>query len=366
MENNLKSIISVLNALASQQYTGHAAIKLVNTFIEDNKEHQDLIYKIIDRNLKCGISADSINKIYPNLIPEFKCALANKLDASTEKKVNLYNYLISVKLDGLRLLTFISKDFCKFYSRSGKEFLTLDNLKKNLLPYFSNRSERYVIDGELCILENGKEVFNSILKEAGKKDHTIKNPFYKIFDILTENEFFENVVSPKLSDRIYRGKQILETGKSNYFDILEQIPFTDQSFKELKERSKQEGWEGLILRNNVPYKSGRSNDLLKYKLFQDAEYTVVDVTISDKLMLQDGKMVKCNTIGALIIEHKGNRVQVGSGLSDEQRLLWYNNPSLIIGKQITVKYFEESTAENGEYSLRFPVLKAVYEKERDI
>ena len=68
----------------------------------------------------------------------------------------------------------------------------------------------------------------------------------------------------------------------------------------------------------------------------------------------------------VIIEHKGNRVQVGSGFNHEQRRHYFQNPNQILGKQIKVQYFEETTNMNGTHSLRFPVIKAVYETPRDI
>jgi len=67
-----------------------------------------------------------------------------------------------------------------------------------------------------------------------------------------------------------------------------------------------------------------------------------------------------------MVEHRGNIVRVGSGFSIEQRRLYHAEPSKIIGKTITVQYFEESKNQNGEYSLRFPVIKYVFDNERDV
>ena len=78
-----------------------------------------------------------------------------------------------------------------------------------------------------------------------------------------------------------------------------------------------------------------------------------------------GLMEDTKCVGALIIEYKGNQVNVGSGLDDKQRIEWYNNPNLIIGKQIQVKYKEESRNADGTVSLQFPILKHVFEEERD-
>ena len=76
--------------------------------------------------------------------------------------------------------------------------------------------------------------------------------------------------------------------------------------------------------------------------------------------------VEEDMLSAVIIEHKGNTVRVGSGFSIEQRREFHSDPSKILGKVITVQYFEESKNQNGEYSLRFPVIKHVYENGRDV
>jgi len=70
-------------------------------------------------------------------------------------------------------------------------------------------------------------------------------------------------------------------------------------------------------------------------------------------------------LSKIIIEHKGNDVGVGSGFTMEQRRDYHRNPKEIIGKTVTIQYFEESKNQDGGYSLRFPVLKHVYEELRD-
>ena len=49
-----------------------------------------------------------------------------------------------------------------------------------------------------------------------------------------------------------------------------------------------------------------------------------------------------------------------------KREYYKENPNEIIGKTITVQYFEESQNQNGEFSLRFPVVKCIYENGRDV
>ena len=69
-------------------------------------------------------------------------------------------------------------------------------------------------------------------------------------------------------------------------------------------------------------------------------------------------------LSAVFVKHKGNTVRVGSGFTIEQRQHFMNHPEDIMNKVITVQYFEESQNQDGEYSLRFPVMKVIHGDER--
>ena len=68
----------------------------------------------------------------------------------------------------------------------------------------------------------------------------------------------------------------------------------------------------------------------------------------------------------VIIEHKGCDVGVGSGFDQAERRKYFKNPELIVGKTITVQYFEETLNQDGCHSLRFPVVKHIYENGRTV
>jgi DNA ligase-1 len=125
------------------------------------------------------------------------------------------------------------------------------------------------------------------------------------------------------------------------------------------------GYEGIMIRKDVGYEGKRSKNLLKVKKMHDAEYVVVDVENGIHRVIEAGREVEEEMLRAVMVEHKGNRVRVGSGFSIDQRRFYYQNPDEILGKTITVQYFEETTDQHGEHSLRFPVIKVVHGQKRE-
>ena len=357
-----KDIFSLLDALSSRQITGHSAIEAVNTFVEENKEYEELVWNIIDRNLKTRSTISMINKVVPGLIPTFDVALAQAYDDKTKKKVDWNDgWYASRKLDGVRCLAIIDdKGNVNFYSRAGKEFTTLDSLKPSIQKLGLTNM---VFDGEVCMVdENGNEDFQGIIKQIKRKDHTIEKPFYYIFDLLTIKEFSDKESITTLSERLETARAYVMN--DDYIGVLKQILADDMVMETMMEKSKREGWEGLMLRKDTTYKGKRSADILKVKKFYDDEYVVVDLENAINRVIVNGKEVEEMMLKNVVIEHKGSRVQVGSGFSHEQKRYYYENPSEILGKQITVQYFEETQNQHGEHSLRFPVIKAVYETGR--
>ena len=154
------------------------------------------------------------------------------------------------------------------------------------------------------------------------------------------------------------------------FEILEvliQTPVQDDDhLSRLINDADKRGFEGIMLRKNIGYEGKRSKNLLKCKKFFDEEYIVLDVDFDNHRVIREGKEVVMPMLAQVFIEHKGHRVAVGSGWSQEQRIKYQKNPEEIIGKTITVQYFEETKNQDGGISLRFPTVKHVYEKDRDV
>jgi len=362
----------LLDALTKRTITGHDAIQYVKGYIQYMDEwQQDLVFCILDKNLKTRTGADLINKAIPKCVPTFKVALANSYDKQKSKvDFNEQTWFASQKLDGVRCLAIVDENGkCNFYSRQGKTFDTLEVLKNEIesLNLFN-----VVFDGEICIVDdNGVEDFQGIMKEIKRKDHTIKNPKYKVFDYLTLEEFDNQVSKRTLSDRLTTFNMIYSEFVSFYcpysIDKLEQWKVkSEEHFQELAELATKNNWEGLILRKDCEYKGKRSNDLLKVKKFFDEEYIVKSIESAVHRVIVDGLEVEEEMLSNVVIEHKGCDVGVGSGFDQAERRMYFKNPERIIGKTITVQYFEETLNQDGCHSLRFPVIKHVYENGRTV
>jgi DNA ligase-1 len=360
-------LFKLLDDLSIRFITGHLAISLVNGFVEANKKHEDLIFSIIDRNLKTRSTASMVNKVIPNLIPTFDVALANSYDEKTAKKVDMDKdvWYVSRKLDGCRCICIIDAEGePTYFSRGGNEFLTLKNLDAEII---SLGLKNMVIDGEICMMDaNGNENFQGIIKEIKRKDHTIENPFFYMFDILSMDEFVTKEGTTPFSIRnVQLDNLFFEKEFKNIGCLDQQILIDERMITYYSQLAKENGWEGLMLRRDATYQGKRSNDILKVKQFFDAEYVVVDIENALNRVIVDGKEVEELMMKNVVIEHKGSRVQVGSGFTHEQKRYYFENPSEILGKQITVQYFEETHNQNGGTSLRFPTVKAIYENGRD-
>jgi DNA ligase-1 len=311
-----------------------------------------------------GASTSSINKVIPGCIPTFKVALANPYNV---KRVDFQSgdWYGSRKLDGVRCICRKENDIVTFLSRSGKEFLTLGNLENEILKIPGN----FILDGEICMVDkDGNEDFQGIMKQIRKKDHQIEKPKFFVFDYLTLEQFDNQTGVTPLTFRLEIGKKKLQMVNINS-DMLEFLPqeqlTTEEQFTEMAKDAEEAGFEGIMVRKNVGYEGKRSHNLLKVKKFHDAEYTVLGTTNAFIRWTENGKQIERECLSNITIEHKGCKVNVGSGFSKEQREMYFESPQDIIGKTVTIQYFEESKNQTGGYSLRFPVLKHVYANGRD-
>jgi len=326
-----------------------ADIYWLQEFVNYRKEeHKEFYSQMITKSLKLGCDSKSVNKALPNLIRTWDVQLGSPYDKLKLKK-DEYFYL-SQKLNGNR---------CSFYngklvSRQGKEFTGLNHILNDI-----NKSnlQHYFIDGELIRkntdnISDGENfrIGTGIINSDDERKEEIK---LVIFDVFPSKELLN-----KESDKIYKDRKQYLDGIKVLIDLhkLKNIEVVTMLY-EGNEQCKIDEWlqyavdndfEGIMLNKNSTYKCKRTTDLIKIKRFYTMDLRVVDAVEGD------GRLK--GTLGALVVEYKGNIVNVGSGYSDEQRNQIWDNRDFIIGQIIEVKYKEITRDKNsGLESLQFPI-----------
>lgn len=320
----------------------------------------DFIASIVNRTLRLGIGPSQLPK--DGLAP----MLAKKFE---DVKLKDGVYYATEKLDGNRCTARYDGSKWLFTSRNGKPLKV--NIDMGDLP------TDVVYDGELLSRE---QTYDSIAATDAIKNHSIiqkykgkfnttsgiinskyknKDLVYNMFDIMTDDTYVArrqyldsiiNRVSPET-----RIVPVLAIINCNY----------ENTVGNLLDKLTTAGAEGLMLNNGAAlYQHKRTNDLIKVKNTYTTDMLVVD--------WEYGTGKYDGMVGALhceaIADGKRIEAKVGTGISDEQRQLWADDPSEIVGKIVEVGYFSMSqnsgTYGTKLYSLRFPRLKRVrYDKE---
>lgn len=338
-----------LNCYQAMQACGYATM-----FISD----------IVNRTLRLGIGPSQLPK--DGLAP----MLAKKFE---DVKLTDHVYYVTEKLDGNRCIARYNGSKWIFTSRNGKTLKV--NIDMGDLP------TDVVYDGELLSVQQTEDSMNAVQallshkpipQYRGKFNSTSglinskqenKKLVYNIFDIMTDDNYRER--------RTFLSSLGVGYHDTSEIRILPVIGIfsksgLDEELLKLLSTYTNAGAEGLILNAaNAKYQHKRTADLIKVK----NTYTM-DMFVKD---WEYGSGKYDGMVGALqcvAITEDGKHIEasIGTGLSDEQRMIWADDPALIIGKIVEVSYFSmsQSSGTYGTklYSLRFPRLKRVrYDKE---
>ena len=166
----LASMLPALNDLSNRVVTGNAAIEYLTSILEAVcGAESEVIERIIKKDLKCGASDSTANKIWPGLIHEFPCMLCTPFDEKVMKKFKFPAYA-QLKMDGMRFNAIVKNGKCEFRSRNGKEIDLLGNLQQEFIKLADGQN--LVFDGELLINDKGiildRQTGNGILNKAVK------------------------------------------------------------------------------------------------------------------------------------------------------------------------------------------------------
>ncbi len=353
------SFTSIVQLFINRACTGNAARDAVVDLMDQATKAQwnGWYRRILIKDLRCGVSEKTINKVVKDAIPVFTCQLAHD-SANHETKVSGQK-LIEVKLDGVRVITIVYPDGrVDQFSRNGKELVNFPHLKEQLATVAAGFAEPMVLDGEVMSTS-----FQDLMKQVHRKDNvTAKDALLYLFDALPLKDFEKGKCKTTQTSRSqwlkdwYNGN--IEA-LPNFRTLAQELVDLDteagqKRFRAINQQAIDGGYEGIMIKDiDAPYECKRTVSWLKLKPFIEVSLSVIGV--EEGTGKNEGKM------GAIICEGEDDgkliTVNVGSGFTDENRDEYWTSRNRLLGMVAEVRADAVTMNQDGTYSLRFPRFK---------
>ena len=340
--------------LATRQLTGDDARSAIELALSASTEAQwnDWYRRILIKDLRCGVSEKTVNKIVKGAVPVFECMLAHD-GANHEKKIKGVK-LLEPKLDGVRCITIVdySARTVVQYTRNGKVLENFSHITDSLLTHIDDLGRSYVLDGEVV-----SDSFQTLMKQVHRKDDVQSGDArLMLFDMIPLSEFKEG--KSTLGQR--RRSNLLRSFKPTFdkcgnIDVIPQIEVNldemvgEVQFRAYNKEAIDKGFEGIMIKDpNAMYECKRSASWLKMKPFIEVSLTVLET--------EEGTGKNAGKMGALVCEGTEDgkliKVNVGSGFTDEDRDDFWS--CKVDGQVVEVRADAITQNQDGTYSLRFP------------
>jgi len=358
--------LELAERLQNRELTGHAARDAIelNMSIATQSQWNDWYRRILIKDLRCGVSEKTVNKVVKNLgqpdlgVPIFTCQLAH--DAANHEKKMTGEKQIEIKLDGVRVLTVIQGDKVEMFSRNGKQFHNFGHIIEELETVLKEYPAPYplVLDGEVM-----SSNFQDLMKQVHRKDNIhAEDAVLYLFDTIPLGCFKNGFWDKPQSFR----SLITKHWVADHADTLKHVRALDWEtvdldteegqarFVELNKAAVDGGYEGVMIKSvDAPYECKRSHSWLKAKPF-------IEVTL-EVTAVEEGTGRNEGRLGAFVCagqdDGKDIRVNVGSGFTDADRSSFWAARNDVVGNLVEVRADAVSQNQDGTYSLRFPRFK---------
>jgi len=349
------------NKLIARELTGHAARDAINLVMSSATAEQwnGWYRRILIKDLRCGVSEKTVNKVAPGTVPVFTCPLAH--DSANHEKKMVGKKQIEIKLDGVRVITIIRGNKVEMFSRNGKQFHNFGHIISEIEEVIKQKPAPYdlVLDGEVMSAN-----FQDLMKQVHRKDgKQSDDAVLHLFDMCPLADFQKGIWDKTQSFRSQAVKAWVEQNESilKHVQALEweevdlSTPEGQERFVELNKAAVDGGYEGVMIKDiNAPYECKRTHAWLKAKPF--IEITLKVVAVEEGTGRNEGRL------GAIIVEGEDDgynyRLNCGSGFTDSQRDEYWTERASLIGQLVEIRADARTKSQDSEtYSLRFPRFK---------
>ena len=360
--------------LTKREYTGNAAIEhLQKILVSLTDENAEVIKRVITKDLKCGVSIKTVNKIFgKDFIETYPCMLASAFNQKSFEAIK-YPALLQTKMDGMRANIIIDKEGnVDVRSRNGKQISLEGHFDEFVLQVFYksatlNNLDNFfgaVLDGELLVLDEKEEKVldrktgNGILNKAVKGTITpeeTRRVRLMCWDMIPLDHFKKGFSAIPYFDRL----DVLQERMDAVYNVQEKqlimvlktaMVASYEDAESIFNEALADGEEGVIVKNgDSPWENKRSKYQVKMKAELEADLLVEEVNFGTGKYEHLVGSLSCTTKDGTL------KVNVGSGLSDEQRKMPFKD---YIGKIVSVKYNEKIKDKNSDsWSLFLPIFQ---------
>ena len=247
--------------------------------------------------------------------------------------------IVQPKLDGNRCIIRVGKGKAEMFARKGDLMpVQLDHIINDLAQWVF--FDEYVyLDGELFSDIISFNTLNGLIKRVTVTDEDIEQRKfikYHLYDVILDVGYEER-------------NEFIQKFESYNIVLVPSIKIiaTEDNIKEMLEKFLEEGHEGLMIRQlHMGYENKRTWQLCKVKVFEDAEYQLIDFE-------EDSRH---GFVGSFVMNGDDGTYTFNAGASGqsvEERTEMWLNPEKYLGRIATIKFFGIS-----EYGVpRFPKFK---------
>ena len=352
----MSAMLSLLDQLASRQLTGNKAKEAVKDMLDHcTSNDAEVFTRMLTKFPNCGVEAILCRKVWPEHF-EKKVLLCKAMPFSAKNMEEIQWPAISqTKMDGARCLAFVEDGKAVFLSSSGKEFLGLDALGKDVSDAIS---DGWIVDGELLVAgsdgkimsrKEGNGILNKSLHGTISEKEADRVRFV-VWDIVTAVEYDRGRGSIPYWKTLQMMQKIFSSCRMVSVVESREVASRDEAFIHFQQMLNR-GEEGTILKNReMVWEGKRSKNCVKFKIIIENTLKVVDMV--------EGTGKYRGMLGCAICETSDGllKVGVGSGFSDDERhALWDAREDLMEhGLFLEVKSNGLIATESREWSLFLP------------
>lgn len=308
----------IKNEFNGGKIRGNAAKERLNEILSSLTEDDAIVLsRVVKRDLRCGISSSTINKVWEKLVYDHPYSRCNSYNEKNISKIS-FPCLSQTKMDGLYIDIMVYDDKVEYRSRQG-----------NILPFNQHHIDTLliehaagnVIQGEALVAsEDGGYASRQEGNGSLNRDNVdVESLRYVVWNVVKLDDFLK-----RKSDEVY------STSFQRLVDILNDISIETDIFSkvnteicETKEdiiaffkQQVEDGHEGAVIKNlSYKWKNGISNDQVKMKIIIDCDFKVTGWEYGDK-----GTKFE-HMLGKLQVESSDGLIKfnVGTGFKEKER-----------------------------------------------